>query len=74
MYCKISVEDNGLGFEQEYAEDLFVLFYRLHKATQFPGTGIGLSICKKIIENHEGFIYAEGKPGIGATFTFFLPV
>jgi signal transduction histidine kinase/CHASE3 domain sensor protein len=73
QYYKISFTDNGLGFEQQYAENIFMPFKRLHETNAFPGTGIGLSICKKIIENHSGFIYAEGKPGIGATFTFFLP-
>jgi signal transduction histidine kinase/CHASE3 domain sensor protein len=73
QYYKISFTDNGLGFEQQYAENIFMPFKRLHDTSAYPGTGIGLSICKKIIENHSGFIYAEGKPGIGAIFTFFLP-
>ena len=73
-YYKITVTDNGLGFEQQYAEKIFDIFSRLHTSSQYPGTGIGLSICKKIIENHSGFIFAEGKPGIGAVFTIFLPV
>ncbi len=73
-YYKISVTDNGLGFEQQYAEKIFDIFSRLHTSSQYPGTGIGLSICKKIVENHSGFIFAEGKPGIGAVFTIFLPV
>lgn len=73
-YYKISVADNGLGFEQQYAESLFVLFYRLNQKPEFPGSGIGLSICKKIVENHGGYIVAEGKPGDGSVFTFFLPV
>lgn len=72
-YYKISFTDNGLGFEQQYAENIFIPFRRLHDTSAYPGTGIGLSICKKIIENHSGIIYAEGKPGIGATFTFLLP-
>jgi signal transduction histidine kinase/CHASE3 domain sensor protein len=72
-YYKISFTDNGLGFEQQYAENIFIPFRRLHDTGAYPGTGIGLSICKKIIENHSGFIYAEGKPGIGSTFTFLLP-
>jgi hypothetical protein len=72
-YYKISVTDNGLGFEQQYAESIFLLFHRLHNKTEYPGSGIGLSICKKIVENHNGFIIAEGKPGIGSVFTFFLP-
>lgn len=73
-YYKITVTDNGLGFEQQYAEKIFDIFSRLHTSSQYPGTGIGLSICKKIVENHSGFIFAEGKPGIGAVFTIFLPV
>lgn len=72
-YYKISVTDNGLGFEQKYADHIFILFQRLHNKSEYPGTGIGLAICKKIVENHDGFITAEGKPGIGATFTIFLP-
>lgn len=73
-FYKITFTDNGLGFEQQYAEQIFTIFKRLHTSDQYPGTGIGLSICKKIVENHSGFIYAEGKPGIGAIFTIFLPV
>lgn len=61
-YHKISITDNGLGFEQQYAEDIFTLFYRLPKA-EMAGSGIGLSICKKIMENHKGFIFAESNPG-----------
>jgi hypothetical protein len=72
-YYKISVTDNGLGFEQEYADSLFILFYRLNQKSDFPGSGIGLSICKKIVENHDGYIMAKGNPGAGSTFTFFLP-
>jgi PAS domain S-box-containing protein len=72
-YCKIAVSDNGLGFEQQYSESIFNLFQRLHHSAEYPGTGIGLAICKKIVENHEGFITAVGVPNKGATFTFFLP-
>lgn len=72
-YIKISISDNGMGFDQQYAEKIFILFHRLHHKTEYIGTGIGLSICKKIAENHNGFIIAEGKPGIGATFIIYLP-
>ncbi len=72
-YYKISISDNGLGFEQEYAEKIFILFHRLLNDPKYVGTGIGLSICKKIAENHNGYIVAEGKPGIGSTFSVYLP-
>jgi PAS domain S-box-containing protein len=73
VFYKITFTDNGLGFDQQYAESIFVLFNRLHQSTQYSGTGIGLSICKKIVENHAGFIIAEGQLNTGATFTVFLP-
>jgi hypothetical protein len=73
-YFKISISDNGMGFDQQYAEKIFILFHRLHPNSEYVGTGIGLSICKKIAENHNGFIIAEGKPGVGATFIVYLPV
>lgn len=73
-FHKISVTDNGLGFEQKYAENIFELFYRLHAKSDYQGSGIGLSICKKIMENHNGFINAQGTPDKGSTFSFFLPV
>lgn len=73
-YNKISVSDNGMGFEQEYAEKIFSLFQRLHDKLTFSGTGIGLAICKKVVENHHGFIAANGVPGEGATFEIYLPV
>ncbi|MDB5229090.1 MAG: hypothetical protein JWN78_3283 [Bacteroidota bacterium] len=72
-YYKISFIDNGVGFEQQYAENIFVLFQRLHGRSEYTGTGIGLAICKKIVENHQGFITAEGKPNTGAAFHVFLP-
>jgi len=72
-YYKISISDNGMGFDQQFSEKIFNLFNRLHQKGEYPGSGIGLSICKKIAENHDGFIIAEGKPGIGATFIVYLP-
>ena len=72
-YYKFTFMDNGLGFEQIQAENIFILFNRLHHKTEYSGTGIGLAICKKIVENHGGFIIAAGTPNEGAIFTFFLP-
>ena len=73
-YYRISIADNGIGFDAKYSEKIFDLFQRLHNRDRYIGTGIGLSICKKIIENHDGFITAEGRPGEGARFTVFLPL
>lgn len=73
-YHRITFSDNGIGFNQEYAENIFILFSRLHNKNEYSGTGIGLSICKKIVENHQGYIYAEGKLNIGAIFEVFIPL
>ncbi|HWN89587.1 MAG TPA: response regulator [Chitinophagaceae bacterium] len=72
-YYKITVQDNGIGFDDKYAEDIFRVFKRLHSYQEFEGTGVGLSICKKIIEKHNGFIKAESKIDDGATFIIGLP-
>jgi len=72
-YWKIIFSDNGIGFEQQYADRIFELFQRLHSRFEYEGTGIGLAICRKIVQNHKGFIYADGKPGLGATFAIYLP-
>ena len=72
-YHKISISDNGIGFEPIHAVKIFELFQRLHGINQYEGTGIGLAICKKIMQNHRGFIEAEGVPGVGAVFTLYLP-
>ena len=74
QYYKISFSDNGIGFEQEYAERIFILFNRLITDNQYEGTGIGLTICKKIAENHLGYLSAQGEIGVGATFNLFLPI
>ncbi|AXP79659.1 Phytochrome-like protein cph1 [Mariniflexile rhizosphaerae] len=73
-YHKITFSDNGIGFEQQYANQIFELFNRLHNKHDYSGTGVGLSICKKIIDNHDGFIMAHGKPQVAATFTIYFPV
>jgi light-regulated signal transduction histidine kinase (bacteriophytochrome) len=73
-YCRIFVEDNGIGFDQRYAEEIFGMFKRLHRNSEFEGIGIGLALCKKIVEQHNGFISARSKPGEGSTFIISLPV
>lgn len=72
-YYTIVISDNGIGFEKEYAQKIFNVFQRLHGKAEYPGSGIGLAICKKIIEYHHGVIYAEGRPGEGSSFTFIVP-
>lgn len=69
----ICVEDNGIGFDEKYREKIFGIFQRLHSNSQYQGTGIGLAICRKIIDNHHGLIRAESKPGVGSTFSIILP-
>lgn len=72
-FYRIYVRDNGIGFDPKYAEEIFVVFKRLHSYHEFEGTGIGLSICKKIVETHKGTITAESAPNQGATFIITLP-
>ncbi len=73
-YHKIEITDKGIGFEQQEAERIFKVFQRLHGRSEYPGTGIGLAIVQKVVENHNGSITAESKPGKGATFRVYLPV
>ena len=71
---KIIVEDNGIGFEEKYADEIFSPFHRLHTRQEFDGTGLGLAICRRIVERHQGTIAAQSVPGKGARFTITLPL
>ncbi|MBA3682142.1 MAG: PAS domain S-box protein [Bacteroidetes bacterium] len=72
-YCHISVTDNGIGFEEQYKEKIFEVFQQLHRKSEYKGTGIGLAIVKKIVDNHNGIVTAQGTPGEGATFNIYIP-
>jgi len=73
-YIQLTFTDNGIGFEQQHAEQIFIIFQRLNNQRTYSGTGIGLALCKKIVDHHQGIITAESEPGQGATFTIILPV
>ncbi|MEO0687027.1 MAG: ATP-binding protein, partial [Cyanobacteria bacterium J06649_11] len=67
-YCQIIIEDNGIGFDEKYLDRIFNVFQRLHGRTEYEGTGMGLAICRKIVERHQGSITAKSEPGKGASF------
>ncbi len=73
-YVKLVFTDNGIGFEQQYAEQIFIIFQRLNNMRSFSGTGIGLALCKKIVDHHDGIITAKSAPESGASFTIILPI
>lgn len=72
-YLKLTFSDNGIGFDPKYTDQIFTIFQRLNTSQKFSGTGIGLAMCKKIIDNHGGSITASGNPDLGAAFTIYLP-
>ena len=72
--CELSVQDNGIGFDEKYVEKMFAVFQRLHGRSEYEGTGVGLAVCRRIVDRHHGNIVASSKPGQGATFVVTLPV
>ena len=71
--CEISVEDNGIGFDEKHLEKIFAVFQRLHGRMEYEGTGVGLAVCRRIADRHSGSITARSQPGKGATFVVTLP-
>src|SRR5207302_2351754 len=73
-HCEISVQDNGIGFEEKYLDKIFAVFQRLHGRNEYEGTGVGLAVCRRITDRHHGTIGAKSELGRGATFIVTLPV
>jgi signal transduction histidine kinase len=73
-FCRIHIEDNGIGFDEKYLDRIFTVFQRLHGRMEYEGSGIGLAVCRKIVERHGGQITAKSKEGAGATFVIDLPL
>src|SRR5262249_13797552 len=74
LWCQLSVEDNGIGFDEKYLERIFAPFQRLHGRGEYEGTGMGLAICRKIVQRHGGQLTARSTPGQGSTFLVALPL
>ena len=74
QFCHITIEDNGIGFDNKYSDKIFTVFQRLHDRTEYEGTGLGLAVCRKIVERHNGTIIADSNPGQGARFQITLPI
>ncbi len=72
-YCLFSIQDNGIGIAHEYEEYIFGIFKRLHSSGDYPGTGMGLAICRRIVERYRGSIWVESEPGLGSTFRLRVP-
>lgn len=72
--CEIRVQDNGIGFDEKYMDKIFAVFQRLHGRTEYEGTGVGLAVCRRIVDRHHGTITAQSEPGKGATFIVMLPI
>ncbi len=73
-FCVLTVEDNGIGFEEQYLEKIFAVFQRLHGRGEYEGTGVGLAVCRRITDRHGGLITAQSKPGEGSTFIIIIPM
>jgi signal transduction histidine kinase len=73
-FCVLYVKDNGIGFSPEYNQQIFVIFQRLNNNANYSGTGIGLAICKKIVERHNGYVFSDSMENMGSLFTVILPV
>jgi signal transduction histidine kinase len=73
QFCEITVEDNGIGFDEKYLEKMFAVFQRLHGRSEYEGTGVGLAVCRRITDRHHGTITAKSQVGQGATFIVTLP-